>query len=218
MSAATRQRKSNLYVDKREGSASLLSQRREVNLLYTVAKNSMFMLERQCYADTVEPPWATTSLKRPPNQNPNFFFFFVGTTGMPFRGKTVSANGLVQKTPGRTSTSHSPGDKNLYSWAGCERLRMTKSVQASLITVTSRVTPGACKRDMGLGTEQVVMGRYSQSTASLWFLLLLKNTFHSPQATSSGKCVGTWSDVSLVYSSQIFSTDMWPASDRTGNQ
>ena len=30
----------------------------------------------------------------------NFFVFFVGTTGMPFRGKTVLANGLVRKPLG----------------------------------------------------------------------------------------------------------------------
>ena len=68
MSAATRQRKSNLYVDKREGSASLLSQRREVNLLYTVAKNSMFMLERQCYAFNPyeQPPLLSNHLTKIP--------------------------------------------------------------------------------------------------------------------------------------------------------
>ena len=106
---------------------------------------------------------------------------------------------VCRKTPGRTSTSCSPGSKHYtperdargYEWPSRFRPPWSQLPPAS-----PRVHVGWGLRDIGLGTEQVVM----------WFLLLLRNTFHSPQATSSGKCVGTWSDVLLVYSSQIFST------------
>ena len=60
-----------------------------------------------------------------PRKWSSFFLFFFGTTRMHFRGKTVSANGLVRKTPGTLK---------LYYWAGCGRNTWPLGQRASMFT------------------------------------------------------------------------------------